>query len=183
MKLSPAERERKILDRITQTGTASVQELAEALSVSTMTIHRDLNRLEAMGHIRKRHGGALLARDEAAGSACAMCGKSTLGRKVFILSLANGENKTACCAHCGLMLMAVTKNVWQTLTMDFLHGHMISAQQAVYLIGCDLNVCCVPTVLTFGSQTEAERFRLGFGGRLASMEEAAQSLLGAHQRE
>lgn len=56
--------------------------------------------------------------------------------------------------------------------MDFLHGHMISANQAIYLLGSDLNICCVPTILTFGSRLEAERFQKGFGGTLATMEEA-----------
>ena len=63
------------------------------------------------------------------------------------------------------------------MTMDFLYGHMISANQAIYLIDCDLKVCCVPTILTFGSQQEAERFQIGFGGKLASMDEAIQFLL------
>ena len=64
------------------------------------------------------------------------------------------------------------------MTMDYLHGHMISANQAIYLIGCDLIVCCIPTILTFGSRQEAERFKTGFGGTLASMDDAIQHLMG-----
>lgn len=110
-----------------------------------------------------------------------MCGKPTHGKKIFIIYLANSEQKTACCAHCGLMLLATAKGAWQSLTMDFLHGHMVSANQAIYLIGCNLTICCVPTILTFGSRQEAERFQTGFGGKLASMDEAALSLLGTER--
>jgi nitrous oxide reductase accessory protein NosL len=64
------------------------------------------------------------------------------------------------------------------MTLDYLHGHMISANQAIYLIGCDLNICCVPTILSFGSRQEALRFQTGFGGELTSMDEAIQHLMG-----
>jgi len=182
-KLSPAERERQILNLITTRGSASIEELAQACSVSTMTIHRDLQRLEKMGRIQKRHGGAIVAESIVSHSACAMCGKTSSGKQTFIIHFKQGDPKHACCAHCGLMLLSASQDVWQAMTMDFLHGHMISAGQAIYLIDSDINVCCVPTILTFGSQTEAERFQSGFGGTLATMEQAIHSLLGIHPQE
>lgn len=178
-KLSPAERERQILDLLTTRGSASIEELARTCSVSTMTIHRDLQRLEKMGRIQKRHGGAILAETPLSSNACAMCGKIPSGKQTFIIHLASGEQKHTCCAHCGLMLLTTSQEVWQSMAMDFLHGHMVSAGQAIYLIGSDLTVCCVPTILTFGSPSEAERFQQGFGGRIATMQEAARSLLEA----
>lgn len=179
MKTSLTDREKQILELLKKQDSVSIQELAETFSVSTMTIHRDLNRLEKMGRINKRHGSAVLAGNEAGPSMslCDMCGKSTDGKKIFTIYLSNGEQHIACCAHCGLMLLTVTKGAWQSMTMDYLHGHMISANQAIYLIGCDLNVCCVPTILTFGSREEATRFQTGFGGRLATMEETIRFLL------
>ena len=177
-KITSSDREKQILDLIKKKGSVSIQDLSDTLSVSTMTIHRDLNRMEEKGLIRKRHGSASLAGEELGDASCAMCGKSTQGKRVFIIYLANGEQKTTCCAHCGLMLLTVTKGAWQSMTMDYLYGHMISANQAIYLIGCDLNVCCVPTILTFGSRQEAERFQTGFGGTLASMDDAIQFLMG-----
>jgi len=176
-KPTSADREKQILDLIKKKGNVSIQELAGTLSVSTMTIHRDLNRLEEKGLVRKRHGSASLAGNELGEGACAMCGKSTHDRRVFIIYLSNGEQKTTCCAHCGLMLLTVIKGAWQSMTMDYLHGHMVSANKAVYLIGCDLTVCCIPTILTFGSRQEAECFQAGFGGTLASMDEAIQYLM------
>ena len=52
-KTSSKDRENQILERIKKKGSVPIQQLAEALSVSTMTVHRDLNRLEEKGLIRK----------------------------------------------------------------------------------------------------------------------------------
>lgn len=172
------DREKKILELLQQQGSASIQELVDAFGVSNMTIHRDLNKLMEAGHIQKKHGGVTLAsKSPISGEGqCAMCGKPNLERTVFILSLENGEQKRACCVHCGLMIQSQTKNVWQSLTTDYLHGHKISANQAFYLLGSDLSICCVPSILSFGSQKEAEKFRKGFGGRIANMDETLNYL-------
>jgi hypothetical protein len=173
-------REKKILEILQQRGSASIQELAEAISVSNMTIHRDLNRMAETGQIQKKHGGATLAGKSAVSGrqACAMCSKSVPERTIFIVQPENREQKLACCAHCGLMLQGQSKNAWQSLTTDYLHGHMVSANQATYLYGSEINICCVPSVLSFGSQAEAKKFQKGFGGTLASMDETLQYLHG-----
>lgn len=160
-----ASREQNILELLKTQGSASIQELTEALQVSAMTVHRDLNRMAAAGLLQKTHGGAMLT--TASTSGCAMCGKSVHERTVFLFSLPNGEQRRACCAHCGLMLQQGTPGASQAMTADFLHGHIVSAGQAVFLLESELTVCCVPSVLSFGSRTEAERFQKGFGGRLA----------------
>ena len=48
-----------ILDIISTSGFGSVSDLARRLEVSEMTIRRDLDKLEAEGHIRRTHGGAI----------------------------------------------------------------------------------------------------------------------------
>ncbi len=174
------DREKKILELLQKQGSASIQELVDAFGVSNMTIHRDLNKMAEAGHIHKKHGGVTLAGNSpAAGeSLCSMCNKPVSARTVFIVQFENGEQKRACCAHCGLMIQSQSKKVRQSLTADYLHGHMVSAKQAVYITGSELNICCVPSVLSFGSQQEAEKFQKGFGGTLASMDEAIQYLHG-----
>jgi hypothetical protein len=77
------------------------------------------------------------------------------------------------------MLLSASQGVWQSMTMDFLHGHMISASQAIFLMNSELTVCCVPSVLSFGSRAEAEKFQTGFGGQLSNMEEAIRFLRGS----
>jgi DNA-binding CsgD family transcriptional regulator len=177
-KTSLSDREKKILERLKKSGSASIQELADAFSVSAMTIHRDLNNLASFGYVEKQHGSVLLASASKlpVDNPCAMCGKTTGGHKTFIVHLANGEQRQTCCAHCGLMLHAMNKNVSYSMAADFLHNHMISANQAIYLIGADINICCIPSILTFGSRQEAERFQSGFGGKLYEMNESIRIL-------
>jgi len=76
------------------------------------------------------------------------------------------------------MIQGQSKDILQSLTADYLHGHIISAGQAVYVIGSDLTVCCVPSVFSFGSQQDASKFQKGFGGTLANMDETSHYLQG-----
>ena len=180
MPQSSLDRETKILELLQKNGKASIQDLVEAFGVSNMTIHRDLNKLEQSGQIQKKHGGVTLVEKSllVGEYTCDMCNKPVSERTVFIVQLDTGEKKRACCGHCGLMIQGQTKNAWQSLTTDYLHGHMVSANQAVYLVGSELNICCVPSVLSFGSQQEAEKFQKGFGGSIVNMETATQQLHG-----
>lgn len=173
-------REKQILEYLHQHGSASIQQLVEALGVSNMTVHRDLNKLAESGQIVKKHGGAALTSEtiEERAAVCAMCRKPVTLRTVFLVQLESGEEKQACCAHCGLMMQSREPNLWQSLTADYLHGHMVSAGQAVFLVGSDVTVCCVPSVLTFGSRTDAEKFQKGFGGQVLGMNETVEYLRG-----
>ncbi len=177
---SSIDREKKILELLQKQGSASIQELMGTFDVSNMTIHRELNKLAEAGFIKKKHGGVSLVIQSPAvdPNQCAMCNKTISERTVFIVRLENGEQKRACCAHCGLMIQNQSKNVLQSLTADYLHGHIISANQANYILGSDLTICCVPSVLSFGSRKDAEKFQKGFSGTLATMEEAIQYLQG-----
>jgi DeoR family fructose operon transcriptional repressor len=53
------ERQREILERLKQSGTTSVDELASELGVSAPTIRTDLTHLEAKRLLRRTHGGAI----------------------------------------------------------------------------------------------------------------------------
>ena len=68
------------------------------------------------------------------------------------------------------------EGVLQSMTADFLHGHMISATQAYFVVQSALNICCVPSILSFGSKQEAESFTKGFGGKVANLKEAIHFL-------
>ena len=182
MTVNSIDREQKILEYLKAHGSASIQELVEEFGVSNMTIHRDLNKLAGTGQIQKKHGGAILpnaanklAEDT---SVCAMCGKPVSQRTVFIVKLDNGDELRACCSHCGLMLQSRSQNIWQSLTVDYLYGHIISAGQAYYLVGSEVSICCVPSILAFGSSAEAEKFQKGFGGQILSMNDTAHYLHG-----
>jgi len=175
---SPIDREKKILEILQKQGSASIQELMEAFDVSNMTIHRELNKLADAGFIQKKHGGVSLVSPVPAADSnqCAMCNKPISERTVFIVRLENGEQKRTCCAHCGLMIQNQFKDALQSLTADYLHGHIISANQAIYILASELTICCVPSVLSFASQTDTAKFRKGFGGTQANMDQAIHYL-------
>ena len=52
-------RRANILDAVRQSGSVQVAEIASRLSVSEMTIRRDLLDLERVGHVKRLHGGAI----------------------------------------------------------------------------------------------------------------------------
>lgn len=54
-----AQRHTKIVELIQENGSVQVEELAERLKVSTMTIRRDLIKLQNAGVIERCHGGAV----------------------------------------------------------------------------------------------------------------------------
>lgn len=169
---SPTQREKMILDEIQRAGNVSIKDLVELLDVSPMTVHRDVNRLAQVGLVIKSHGEVLLpAKGKTEDEGCAMCRKPVSDRTAFLLILGTGEQKRACCPHCGLMLKMQLEEVWQAMATDFLHGHILSANQAFFVLGSDLTICCAPSVLSFGSEGEAKKFTTGFGGHIANMGE------------
>lgn len=54
--LRPGERHDAITELVLSSGTMRIEELAERFGVSTMTVHRDLDTLEARGVLRKSRG-------------------------------------------------------------------------------------------------------------------------------
>ena len=55
-----SERQNKILEFLRRNKTAVVKNLAASFYVSEATIRRDLKEMQAMGHIERSHGGAVL---------------------------------------------------------------------------------------------------------------------------
>lgn len=59
MHILPLEREAKILAYLNEHGSLKVETLAQILSVSEMTVRRDLQRCDKKGLLRRCHGGAM----------------------------------------------------------------------------------------------------------------------------
>ncbi len=179
----PETRQRQILTYLRESETLTINELVDRLGVSPMTVHRDLNRLAEAGLVQKIHGGVTLpAETSEIGSAprCAMCHQAIHPRAAFVTHCPTGEQQHACCPHCGLMLACEQTQPALSLTTDFLYGHMVNAHQAAFLIGSGVTLCCMPSVLTFGSRADAERFQQGFGGTLLDFAQAQQHLQRLH---
>jgi len=61
------ERQRKILEIIVRNGKVEVEQLANTLGVSVMTVRRDLTELDELGFLERVYGGALLLQQKNGG--------------------------------------------------------------------------------------------------------------------
>lgn len=172
MALTPAARQRHILDLLGARQSLTIPELASELHVSAMTVHRDLNRLADGGQLLKTRGGAALpcaATHPAAAGHCAMCNRPVPERSAVILQSQQRGRLAACCPHCGLALLEHDTSAGLMLVTDFLYHQMVSANDASYLVGSAVSSCCTPGILAFVCREDAARFQLGFGGEIMDL--------------
>lgn len=176
------QRQEKIAAHLSETETCTIQELAEEFSVSSMTIHRDLDKLSEQGEVIKVHGGVMLRpspKATDAPSTCPMCQQGVREQLAFSLQFDDGSSKQACCPHCGLMMLNMDEPSLMLAT-DFLHGNKVNAVQAIYLVKPILKTCCSPAVISFELREDAQRFQQGFGGELMDFVAARDFLSSAH---
>jgi len=158
----------------------STDEIKTHFAISSATASRDIHALVLAGMAVKASHGVKLApppEPPKMGAKCSYCSGTVNDRTIFIIQLQDGNQKSACCGHCGLM--ALDKAGAETaLASDYLYGRMVNARQAIYIIGSSVSLCCEPSVLCFASAEEARCFQKGFGGSLYSMTEAIVQLKG-----
>ncbi len=175
----PTMRREQIIQWLQKSQSLSIEDLVARLGVSPMTVHRDLDALVEAGQAIKVHGGVKLmtAPVERSVAACQMCQIVVPERTAFVVHTVAGETLEACCPHCGLMLMRVRDDVATALAKDFIYGRMVNSWHATYLVGCDINLCCTPSVLCFATPNDARRFRMGFGGEIMTFDGAQDFLM------
>lgn len=188
---TPTQRRIRITEILQEKESVTIQSLAEKFGVSAMTIHRDAEKLVAEGKVRKVRGGLMPKAPDpvhtiAIRAQCEMCGKQLSNRLGWVVTPKKRSRWYACCSHCGLLQLHHCEGVNSALSADFLYGHMVNVYQAWYVIGSDLRLCCMPSILCFGSQKDAKRFQKGFGGQVANFD-AAMAAVGhvhhAHQTD
>jgi DeoR family transcriptional regulator, copper-sensing transcriptional repressor len=177
------ERQRYILDRLEKQGTVAISDLKAQLGVSSMTVHRDIDRLATAGLLRKLRGEVSLPDRSItppgrAGS-CALCGGALSDHNMVLVSDDTGERRQACCAHCGLRLLQRSLPGTTALTVDFITHRIVDARQAVYVVESGVTLCCSPGILAFSSPEAAEGFRRGFGGARIDFDQALAYVQGA----
>ena len=82
------ERQEEILDILNKTNSATVEELAKKLYVSSATIRRDLRQMESQGLIKRSHGGAIPFKSTTEESAFALREQENIVAKKTIANLA-----------------------------------------------------------------------------------------------
>ena len=175
------DRRKELLNWLENEGTLSLAEMVARFKVSKMTIHRDLDLLEQRQLLKRIHGGAArlergregreTARTEAA--SCFICFRPPSQHLLYTLTLKNGEQKIACCPHCGISAhLMLGDKISMVLTADYLTGRLHSAQHSYFIMGSVADPCCKPSILTFESEEMACRFQKGFGGELGRLSDA-----------
>lgn len=158
--------------------SVKISELSAILSVSEMTVHRDVKPLIDEGAIIKTFGGITLkepAEQTAQDAACSYCQGPINKRLAYQFILANHTMEYACCAHCGLLRhrQLQSRDV-QAICFDFLKQTTINSSQASYVMNTSIDMgCCKPQVLTFEQESDAKKFVKGFGGDVYSFNEAS----------
>ena len=180
----PEQRRAQILEWLNERGSLTIDEMARRFGVSTMTIHRDIDRLAREGAARKVRGGLMLPADPSSArptpATCSMCGKPVPSRTAWVVTPNAGEQWQTCCAHCGLLRLHHATGSQSVLAVDFLYGQMVNAYQATFVLGSDVTLCCVPSVLCFATRHDAERYTRGFGGDLMDFQGALTAMADSH---
>ena len=183
-------RRKQIMEVIRNQGGISVGEIAERFGVSKMTGHRDLEQLEQRGLIKRIFGGAvpLTERPATTGAGntgpeaaeqplCTVCRRPPASNLIYTLHLVGGEQRIACCPHCGISVQLVLREqVEKVVCVDYLSGRSCLAEDAYFLMASAAAPCCQPSLLTFDDIEVARRFQSGFGGSLGRMSDAVDYL-------
>lgn len=181
--LLAAERRQKILAEVRKRGVVRTAQLARLFGVSEMTVHRDIEFLEAQGLVSKIFGGAVFRGQGDHTTVCGVCGAKPGRYLDFTVILRDGSSFTSCCPHCGLLLMGrLGKAVETAVTFDFISRQTISAWTATYVLASRAAPCCDPSVLAFREREDADRFRQGFDGCTADLDESMEWLSAAMGR-
>jgi DNA-binding Lrp family transcriptional regulator len=182
----PEARRSQILAWLEQEGSLSIRELESRLGVSHMTVHRDLDKLSELHIVKKSRGGVILAPQNTPNAkrrVCAMCAARVTDRSEFIILRSEESQVNACCPHCGMLLLSEKEKADSVLARDFLHGRMVNAYQAYYVVESDVRLCCVPSMLCFTSRSAAEKFQRGFGGQAMTFSKAVAYLTETHKHD
>jgi hypothetical protein len=128
---------------------------------------------------------------------CQVCGRDIPKQTAYRLATADGTIK-ACCPSCAMhYLLHHPGNVHESWASDFGSGRMIPAATAYYDEGGDVQYCtahhpgvergpqginarvydrCLPTLVAFATQGEAEAYRQQHGGRVLTYAQALETI-------
>ncbi len=168
------------IPKLIESGLNNVKSLANHFGVSLMTIYRDVRELEKEGRLLRKHGELIIKSEgelqEESRDICTFCEKVVDKRLEFVYITSKNKKIKACCAHCGLLLYKNFKEdeIQSCITKDFITGNPISCFNAYYVLGTSVIPCCSPPVIAFARKEDAQKFKKGFEGIVATFEEAVK---------
>lgn len=137
---------------------------------------------------------ALLSACNRGPKTCAVCQRDECTGMAFRVTLADGKMVETCCPRCGLHYIASAKQSAQkTEASDYVSGTWMDAKMATYVSGSDVSHCaskeikrdaqgccyvkgfdrCLPSVIAFQTQDDAEKFQKEHGGKIVAFDKLA----------
>lgn len=175
------ERKKLILKRLQQVGSLSLEQISAEFQISAMTANRDVQSLSSDGLVKRVHGGIVLPDPPSEATACILCHRAITNRTQFLYVADSGQRHPCCCPHCGLAAAGRFPNPMGIFATDFLYGTLINAQEATFVIGSRVQLCCEPSVLTFQNPADGAAFCTGFGGQALDYLDTFQLLFPSRQ--
>jgi DeoR family transcriptional regulator, copper-sensing transcriptional repressor len=172
------ERQQQLREWLGDQSHLSIEEIMARFQISSATAYRDTHALLHAGLAEKTNRGIKQVHPDEPVShegRCSFCGGPVHEKVAFMIQMQDGSQYHACCPHCGLMALK-REGAIAALANDFIYGRMINARRATFLVNSMVQICCDPSVLCFASEDDAQRFQLGFGGEICSLDEASSRI-------
>lgn len=125
-------------------------------------------------------------------SVCEICRRPLHPATIYRIQLTSDETVEVCCPRCGLHFQNTLSDVKGTEVADFESGVLLPAEEAIYVVGSEVHLCCsserlredraggqyllswdrcLPSVVAFKDRTRARLFQAEKGGYLSSHDE------------
>ena len=118
---------------------------------------------------------SVVALADSHGGKCPLCGMNIAGNEntAYEITYKDGTTTTYCCPHCGLWEHSEKKgDIQSARARDFISGDWGDPSTMVYLFKSKAIPACAPSWIAFAKESEAKKFRKGFGGTIFTFEDA-----------
>ncbi len=108
---------------------------------------------------------------------CIVCGMdvSKYPHTRYVVTTTEGEEFSTCGVQCGLTLhLRLKKKFKSAMATDLLSNRSIDAQKAFYVYKSTVITDMAPGFIAFATKANAEKFQKGFGGQVATYQEAME---------
>jgi nitrous oxide reductase accessory protein NosL len=108
---------------------------------------------------------------------CSVCGMevSKYTHVKYVVTATDGKTYTTCGVQCGLTLQIRSGDKFKSaVATDLITHREVEAKNAFYVYKSGVITDMAPGFIAFATQTNAEKFQKGFGGKVVTYQEALE---------